>query len=316
MSAGWSGTGCATSRIPATGKRVSRPNPEDAWIVTDVPDLRIVDDALWERVKARQSAAALPRGANRGKALSRANRPRHLFSGLLACGCCGGGMSMISATHVGCSTARNKGTCANRRTMARGELERRVLGALSERLMDPALFGVFCEEFTAETNRLRGAASARVAESARELARVTAAIDRLVQAIVDGAPARAVTERMEELEAETLRARGRRGRARGAGSDAASGDGRGLPRARSPISRARSRRPTRGTRRRTSCAGWSRRSNCIRARTATRSCCAAIWRGSCGWRVNGKKPATVSGGGLSQMALVAGTGFEPVTFRL
>ena len=32
--------------------------------------------------------------------------------------------------------------------------------------------------------------------------------------------------------------------------------------------------------------------------------------------VDGEKPATVSGGGLSQMALVAGTGFEPVTFRL
>ena len=32
--------------------------------------------------------------------------------------------------------------------------------------------------------------------------------------------------------------------------------------------------------------------------------------------VNGERPATVSGGGLSQMALVAGTGFEPVTFRL
>jgi hypothetical protein len=36
-----------------------------------------VDDALWARVKARQSASALPRGENRGKAMNRANRPRH-----------------------------------------------------------------------------------------------------------------------------------------------------------------------------------------------------------------------------------------------
>ena len=88
-------------------------------------------------------------------ALSRAKRPRYLFSGLLTCGGCGGGMSMISATHIGCSAARNKGTCENRRTIARAELEGRVLGALPTRLMDPELFAVFCEEFTAETNRLR-----------------------------------------------------------------------------------------------------------------------------------------------------------------
>jgi hypothetical protein len=35
-------------------------------------------------------------------------------------------MSMISATHLGCSAARNKGTCGNRRTIARDALERRV----------------------------------------------------------------------------------------------------------------------------------------------------------------------------------------------
>ncbi len=125
---------------PATGRRVSRPNPESAWIIKDVPDLRIVDDALWARVKARQNATALPRGENRGTALNRTKRPRHLFSGMVTCGLCGSGMAMISATHLGCSAARNKGTCGNRRAIARAELEQRVLGALSSRLMNPTLF--------------------------------------------------------------------------------------------------------------------------------------------------------------------------------
>ena len=56
---------------PATGRRVSRANPTTAWITTEVPELRIVDDELWAQVKARQGVAALPRGENRGKALSR-----------------------------------------------------------------------------------------------------------------------------------------------------------------------------------------------------------------------------------------------------
>ena len=186
---------------PATGRRVSRLNPECDWIIKAVPEMRLVEDSLWQRVKARQAAAALPRGENRGKALNRANRPRHLFSGMLSCGPCGGGMSMISATHIGCSAARNKGICDNRKSLARTELEQRILGALSSRLMDPDLFAVFCEEFTAETNRLRNAAAAHVTAQVQELSRISTSIERLVQAIIDGAPARAVTGKIEALEA-------------------------------------------------------------------------------------------------------------------
>lgn len=39
---------------PRTGKRVSRINPESEWVTTDVPELRIVDETLWQAVKARQ----------------------------------------------------------------------------------------------------------------------------------------------------------------------------------------------------------------------------------------------------------------------
>lgn len=52
-------------------------------------------------------------------------RPRYLFSGLTKCACCGGGYSAISATLIGCSTARNKGNCDNRVNIRRDELERR-----------------------------------------------------------------------------------------------------------------------------------------------------------------------------------------------
>ena len=41
---------------PQTGKRVSRLNPESDWVITEVPDLRIIDDALWEKVRTRQGA--------------------------------------------------------------------------------------------------------------------------------------------------------------------------------------------------------------------------------------------------------------------
>ncbi|MEH6775935.1 MAG: recombinase family protein [Cereibacter changlensis] len=39
---------------PATGKRQARLNPPEAWIIEEVPELRIIDDDLWQEVKERQ----------------------------------------------------------------------------------------------------------------------------------------------------------------------------------------------------------------------------------------------------------------------
>jgi hypothetical protein len=75
---------------PTTGKRVSRPNPEAKWIRTEVPELRIVDDKLWQRVKLRQAELAkqfeaTTKGvrAARAERLNRLRRPAFLLSGLL-----------------------------------------------------------------------------------------------------------------------------------------------------------------------------------------------------------------------------------------
>ena len=60
---------------------------------------------------------------------------------------------------------------------------------------------VFCEEYTRHTTRSPASNAAR--EGARaELARVDRAVDRLVQAFLDGAtPVRTVKDRMAHLEA-------------------------------------------------------------------------------------------------------------------
>ena len=42
---------------PATGRRVSRPNQREVWIVTAVPPLRIIDPSLWTMVQARLEAS-------------------------------------------------------------------------------------------------------------------------------------------------------------------------------------------------------------------------------------------------------------------
>tara|TARA_R110002167_G_scaffold231677_1_gene436872 strand:+ start:699 stop:2471 length:1773 start_codon:yes stop_codon:yes gene_type:complete len=166
---------------PITGKRVSRPNPEDELIVKDVPELRIVPDELWTNAKARQRLLD-----QRKPAFGSKQRPKNLFSFLLKCGCCGGGFAMISRTHYGCSNARNKGLCDNRRAIAKAALEHAVLDALQHHLMDPELCAEFCEEYTRHMNRLRMEHSASIHGYRSELKRLEGQRDRIIQAVKDG----------------------------------------------------------------------------------------------------------------------------------
>ncbi|WP_237480693.1 recombinase family protein [Lichenibacterium dinghuense] len=142
---------------PDRQKHCSQLNPEGEWLRKPVPELRIVDDALWARVKGRQTEMDGRRGGNAASEslpFWRQKRPSYLLSGLLRYGACGGGVSVISATHVGCSDARNRGAsvCTNRRTMKRSVLEDTVLDALRTRLMAPEVYAAFVRGFTAEWN--------------------------------------------------------------------------------------------------------------------------------------------------------------------
>ncbi|MHA3980902.1 recombinase family protein [Halovulum sp. GXIMD14794] len=188
---------------PRTGKRVSRLNPPSEWTVTDVPELRIIDQDLWDRVRARQGKQKVK---HTDVPIWDRRRPRYLLSGLAQCGCCGGGFSMISRDALGCSTARNKGdaVCGNRATIKRQDLEHRVLHAMEHNLMDPEAVRIFCEEYTAERNRLQAEAHAGRQGLEGELSRVQRDHAKLVDAIVAGVPPEQLKDRMNALEARRL----------------------------------------------------------------------------------------------------------------
>src|SRR6185437_15605266 len=133
-------------RDAAAGIRVlhiSRRNAESDWRIVNVPELRILPQELWEAAKRRQQAldakleGKRDPGRNRRSGITATRRPAHLLSGLIRCGVCGGGMSLVGGTSYGCSTARDKGTCGNRRTIKRRDIEAIVLEGLKEQLMAP-----------------------------------------------------------------------------------------------------------------------------------------------------------------------------------
>jgi site-specific DNA recombinase len=172
---------------PDTGKRVTRLNPESDWVTSNVPHLRIIDDELWTGVQARY--ATIQHKWTKAPEAPRFNqfrRPKYLFSGLTKCGECGAGYVVYSRDHLGCFGTRDRGTCTNRLTIARQEVEARVLRALQDKLMRKDFFEEFCREFAKEMNRLRMEQRSGLKDAKRELDRVKREIQKVIAAIKAG----------------------------------------------------------------------------------------------------------------------------------
>jgi site-specific DNA recombinase len=186
---------------PDTGKRVSRPNPAAEWVTISVPELRIVDDELWNQVKARQLEMRRVASSGDPKRFNQARRPKYLFSGLTKCAECGGGYVMYWRDRLACFGARSRGTCTNRLTISRQEVEERVLVALRDKLMRRDLFEDFCREYVRELNRLRMERRAEMSSARIELATAETEIRKLVQALKDGVSALSIKDELLSLEA-------------------------------------------------------------------------------------------------------------------
>ncbi|MEM0909428.1 MAG: recombinase family protein [Pseudomonadota bacterium] len=187
---------------PDTGKRVSKLNPEKDWHVVEVPHLRIIEQDLWDKLKAKQKVL------NQKASPQAKRRPKNLFSFMLKCGCCGGGMSIVSTGRYGCSSARNKGTCDNRLTIKQEVLEQTVLGGLQRELMRSDRIQVFCDEYTKYSNQLRKARFVKINRFKSELEKLANDKENIIEAIKNGIPASEVkaplekiVERREQIEA-------------------------------------------------------------------------------------------------------------------
>ena len=170
---------------PNTGRRRSRRNAEAQIVTRDVPELRIIDDALWQSVKIRQSDIRESEGVSRALKTRfwEKRRAKHLLTGLVFCGCCGSRLASIGQDYLACSAARGRGTCSNRSSIRRSTLEELVLQALKQRLMAPELVKEFVTAVNDETNRQRREETAGRAIKEQELQRVNRKIASLIDAI-------------------------------------------------------------------------------------------------------------------------------------
>ncbi len=188
-------------------RRQPRLNPEAEWITRDEPGLRIIDQPLWEQVKVRQAEARSARDAKfklTGNRLSGAKRPAHLLSGLVTCGACGAPFLATGAGRWRCKGHRTGG-CDNG-SITTTELETRALAGIRDRLLTPQIIGRFAVALqqelasaSARGNADRAATEHQLHDTRARIAKLVASIERDVDA------PRSLVSRLKALEGDEER---------------------------------------------------------------------------------------------------------------
>jgi site-specific DNA recombinase len=193
---------------PVTRKRLSRPNPPDQYRFAEAPHLQIIDDATFraaQAIKAQRRHNATPAGVQSARA------PKRVFSGLIRCGSCGGGMASIGSDAKGlrvqCSTHRESGSCGNGRRVYLDDIEALAIKGLRQNLAHPDVIAEFVDSYNAERKRLKKEATGERARLERRLGEIGREMKRIVDSIViRGMPPEQFVVRMQGLEAEKSKA--------------------------------------------------------------------------------------------------------------
>jgi site-specific DNA recombinase len=180
---------------PETGKRVSRLNLEKDWKIFEAPALRILSDEEW------QAAQNFRRVIN--YQISGTKRAKHILSGLLKCGVCGGAYTLGSADRFRCTVHRESGdaACTNGRTIAPAVLESRLFKGLETRFLGADAFAHYVKIYREERVRLKADAERHESTRQRELNSLNLKINRMVAAIADGTDTPAMRGQLKDMEA-------------------------------------------------------------------------------------------------------------------
>ena len=100
---------------------------------------------------------------------------------------------------MACKAAIRQGICTNKVRIRRTRLESQVLRALRQDLMCPEAVEAFVAEFTATWNRLQAGVSGKLESLRRELEATDRKLDSLIEAIADGLRAPGLQGKLDAL---------------------------------------------------------------------------------------------------------------------
>ena len=269
---------------PETGLRIRQERPRNEWIIRSQPSLAIIDHQTWDAAKLRAEGNSIRMPVTIGRPA------KHLLSGILRCGACGGPIVSVDRYRYGCAKAKESGVCNSRLRFARSNAESALLAGITRELLSEDAFRVFQREAQAALKRT----APDIHALERALATAKTEHGHMMAAIKAGIITPSTKAELESCEATMHAAEGALDKARTAQP------GRILPAAR---------------------AAWERMAKDLQNHTKDREGARAALRGLIGSSIpvytneNGDPVAVVADSSV-QISVVAGAGFEPATFWL
>lgn len=180
---------------PDTGKRQRVDRPREDWREIQVPELRIVDEDLWQTVRKRIDGR-LP-GRKQGAPV------RTLFGGLMVCPYCNGAIIAINSRLYGCANRKDRGpTVCKGIHFKRETADKNLLGTLRDELLSPAAQEQLRRQVQAILAERQRSCVAEGAAAAGRRKQLDGEIQRLVDAIASIGTSQALADRLRAAEAE------------------------------------------------------------------------------------------------------------------
>ena len=176
-------------RHPDTGKRQARPLPRDQWILNDVPEFRIIDDDLWERVQKRRQAGH----DRRHSPVPHTPLP---LTGIVHCGVCNANMTIVKPRRYACLAHVKQRACTNPRGIDATRLENDTCSLLRQKLRRHKDPRSFINNAAAQTRDRHRALTREIEERNKKISRLLAGIENGTHSI-------AAHKRIVEIEHET-----------------------------------------------------------------------------------------------------------------
>jgi site-specific DNA recombinase len=176
-------------KAPGSNKRLKRDRPTSEWRIAERPELRIVDEALWNRVQTRiERIAEQFKGAKPGLYNRAASSP-YLLTGLLKCSSCGAKLAVVTARgkggggKYGCPQNFYRGACTNKLKERAGVLEERLFTGLQDSVLRTDVVDYAVQEFERQLTTSLSALETDLDTMRERRNAIQQELDRLIAAI-------------------------------------------------------------------------------------------------------------------------------------
>jgi site-specific DNA recombinase len=199
---------------PGTNKRLRRERPQSEWRITERPELRIIEDPLWNRVQTHLAFVARTFGKGKPPGLyHRAASSPYLLSGLLKCGSCGANLVIVTGRgkgghpRFGCPQNFHRGACTNGLKERADWIEDRLLSQLQDAILRPEYVDFAIEQFERQLQTSLSALDSRMGRMRQRAAQLQQEIGNLAATAAQCGPTPAlvneINTRQQELDGIT-----------------------------------------------------------------------------------------------------------------